>query len=771
MPDAKDTNLPADQSAFLRWSRDYTKRCDASQLIDEAVLPDYLCSLMSQEPSLIDLPDQLLMAGFLDTTPQQSKWINALHALGCNVASLAPSKTAIASVSTYPDDDKELVSVAWAVRQAIENDPQQKLGIVIPNLHHRRSACLRLFDQQFFPGCSPAQIDSIGRPYDISLGTPLDEQPVVKSALLILQLKLGVLRDSTITEFILSPYIGNAERELRDREKLDRQLRQDRVEQIGMVGLIKQTQTQSGRLISSRLREVLIKLSEIDISASRGCAGWSTLFGQILDSAGWPGKGISSAEYQAVQSWKRCLDDLQLLDTGKSLSANKAMTTLRELLRDRLFQLDTPVRPIQIMGRLESHGIEFDKLWVCGMDAGQWPAPASPTPFLSITAQKQAGVPQADASTRLQQAHKEFALWLTSAQALFFSFSKTRDGAELIPAAIISSDVESNTSAVMVSTIEHDAADVFNPAKRVCEAATLDSIDDPRGNALPDGATVRGGARLLENQSDCPFRAFALHRLSIKPLEDAGPGLDARQHGTLLHLALELFWRKIKTSIALHALDEAQLVQEIDEATEQALDKLELGKTLRALEHRRLHRLIYEWLTLVEKVRPGDFEAIEFETSREINQNGIVLNLLVDRIDLLASGEKIVIDYKTGVNSKTRDWDEERIKSPQLPLYALTDDEIKAVSFAQVARHHCKFLGLGEDRFVSGMAASDDWGEKVSDWRSRIDAIALEIKQGVATVTPAKNACQFCDVLPLCRFDKQQAAQSDESDADTRGQS
>ncbi len=770
LPDISDSSLPVDQAAFLRWSRDYVDRCEASQLIDEAVLPDYISSIMTKDPSLVALPDAVLIAGFLENTPQQSHWIATLEAQGCKVVPLTPDSGAQVSVAAYMDDDEELVSVACAVRTAIEQNPDQKLGVVIPNLHQRRAACHRVFDQQFFPGQNPAQIDKMGRPYDISLGTALDEQPVVKAALLVLQLKLGILRDSHIAEFVLNPYVGNAEREQRDREKLDRNLRQNRIEKISLAGLIKQTQDQSGQLTASRLRKALMKISEIDTGVAMGCAAWSVVFGQLLDSAGWPGSGISSAEYQAVQSWKRCLDDLQLLDSGKALSASRAMQALRELLRDRLFQLETPMRPIQIMGRLESHGIEFDKLWVCGMDAGQWPAPATPTPFLSISAQKQAGVPQADAGTRLQLAIREVELWVKSTPLLYFSFSRTRDGADLIPASVIHGDENSNMPALQLASGDAVVAAAINPAKLVCESASLESIDDHRGCELPEGSKVRGGARLLENQSDCPFRAFALHRLNIRPLEDAGPGLDARQHGTLLHLALELFWRKIKSSDALNALDDTQLAEEIDNVTEQALDALDLGKSLRALEQRRLHRLMHEWITLQEKRRPIAFEAVEFESSREINQNGIVLNLLVDRIDLLETGEKVVIDYKTGVNSKTADWGAERIKSPQLPLYALTDDEIKGVSFAQVARHQYKFMGLGADKYVPGMAASDDWEEVVTDWRDRINAIALEIRQGVATVTPAKNACQFCDVKPLCRIDKLQLADADESSVEEGGQ-
>ena len=765
LPNAKDSHLSADQFAFERWGRAYTKRCEASQFIDEASLPDYLCSLIEKDSSLIELPGQVLMAGFLENTPQQSRWVDCIQAQGCQVIAVSQNQAATASAVAYMDDDAELLGVACAARAALEQNPNQKLGVVIPNLHQRRAACLRLFDQQFFPSQSPQQIEAMGRPYDISLGTPIDEQAVVKAALLVLQLKLGVLRESSIAELVLSPYIGNADSESREREKLDRHLRQKRIEQVGLIGLIKETQS-----ISAKLRKALVKVSEIDTGKSCSCAAWSVVFGQVLDSSGWPGKGINSAEYQAVQSWKRCLDDLQLLDNGKKLPANKAMGLLRDLLRDRLFQLETPTCPIQIMGRLESHGIEFDKLWVCGMDASQWPAPTSPTPFLPIDKQKEVGVPQADASTRLQLAMQEVGLWRKSTSELIFSFSKTRDGAQIIPAAVVLTGLPNGESLQAIPISDADSKGSVDPAALVQQVATLESIDDTHGAELPEGSPVRGGARLLENQSDCPFRAFALHRLNIKPLEEAGLGLDARQHGTLLHLALELFWTKVKSSDALHALDEAQLNLEIDEATEKALDELELGKALRALEHRRLHRLLYEWIDQQEKTRSIPFEAIEFETSRKVHPSGIEVNLLVDRIDRLASGEKLVIDYKTGVHNRTKDWDEERIKSPQLPLYALTDDEIQGVTFAQVARHKYKFLGVGADRYVPNMSATEDWGATVSDWRVRIDAIALEVKQGVATITPTKNACQFCDVLPLCRIEKQAVEESEDVPTYTGGQ-
>jgi len=73
-------------------------------------------------------------------------------------------------------------------------------------------------------------------------------------------------------------------------------------------------------------------------------------------------------------AFNECLDELQMIDEGQVLSASQVLGELRDLSRNRVFQAETPPGvPIQIMGRLESHGIQFDALWIAGLDADQWP--------------------------------------------------------------------------------------------------------------------------------------------------------------------------------------------------------------------------------------------------------------------------------------------------------------------------------------------------------------------------------------------------------------
>src|SRR6202042_1493032 len=58
---------------------------------------------------------------------------------------------------------------------------------------------------------------------------------------------------------------------------------------------------------------------------------------------------------------------------------------------------------------------------------------------------------------------------------------------------------------------------------------------DRSGSAWPQARALRGGARLLELQSLCPFRSFAELRLSARALRSPIPGIDLQQTGRIVH--------------------------------------------------------------------------------------------------------------------------------------------------------------------------------------------------------------------------------------------
>lgn len=750
--------LSLDQQAWRRWADRYAARCDAENLIDDSALGDHVAELLQSDEHALCLPRHLYLAGFLQLTPQQQTVLDAVQAVGVSVDALPAGPRGEVRCDVHADDDAEMRAVAEEVRVTLEAEPGLNLGVVIADLGQRRAQVLRAFDRAFFPGLSPAEISSRGRPYDLSLGLPLADQAVVRTALSLLRLTQSAVSGGELSALLLSPYIAGAARERRFRERLDRRLREQGVRRVSLITLCEslgdasELSSAGRRLLGGR--QVAPDLPSV----------WAARFADSLDQLGWPGRSNDSEEHQTIQAWHECLQDLQRLDDGERIDEREALRAIVRLARERVFQPETPAVPIQIMGRLESHGIAFDRLWVTGLDAEQWPPVGSASPFLPMARQKAAGVPEASVPARLALAEREFAQWQASTPMLIASHVGERDGNPLSPAAVLREAGPLNRNVI---------ARDDSPIEQVMRATVLTSVVDTHGPPLPAGESVPGGARLFEDQALCPFRAFALHRLQVRPLEEVGLGLDPREHGNLLHDALEAFWTTTRNHAALLALDEAALRAAIDDAVEVALASADtegrLSASLRELEQRRLVRLVMEWIERCERPR-APFDVVEMESSAEIEHGGIRMQVRLDRIDRVGDA-RVVLDYKTGTGNRISSWSDRRITNPQLPLYVLTDPAIEGVAFAQVARHDCQFRGVASDAALLprvGVASGEigNWADWRRHWSTALDGVAAEIRAGDARVAPLPKACQYCDLKSLCRIDASMLAGDDDAASD-----
>jgi exodeoxyribonuclease-5 len=304
--------------------------------------------------------------------------------------------------------------------------------------------------------------------------------------------------------------------------------------------------------------------------------------------------------------------------------------------------------------------------------------------------------------------------------------------------------------------------------------AAMAMLADAQAPAVAEGEKVSGGTWLLRAQAICPAWGYFQFRLGADVMEQPVEGLDPRARGTLVHGALEAFWRRAVDSATLHAYSAAVLHAAIGEAVAQTIAEFEqarhqtLPARFRQLEAGRLERLLATWLTL-EKQRPVPFEVIACEQEAVVEIEKIRVKMFVDRIDQLADGRRVIIDYKTGATIDTKNWASERITEPQLPIYAAiaSDAPVAAVVFAKVLADKPAFSGVAEQGDVlPGVRALDDpkekrfaatqfpaWPALIAHWHDRLHAIAREVREGVAGVMVTdENALAYCPVLPLLRL-------------------
>ena len=147
------------------------------------------------------------------------------------------------------------------------------------------------------------------------------------------------------------------------------------------------------------------------------------------------------------------------------------------------------------------------------------------------------------------------------------------------------------------------------------------------------------------------------------------------------------------------------------------------------------------------------------ETEREVSIGGLQVRTRADRIDELASGGDLIVDYKTG-QFKSTAWDSDRPAEPQLPLYCATSDRpVAGAAFAQIRVGDFAFQGLTEnaaalpDMKNMRMEPAIPFGQQIDRWRQVLEHLARNFRDGHAEVDPKDNdACDNCGLWGLCRI-------------------
>ncbi len=277
---------------------------------------------------------------------------------------------------------------------------------------------------------------------------------------------------------------------------------------------------------------------------------------------------------------------------------------------------------------------------------------------------------------------------------------------------------------------------------------------------VAEGEKTAGGTAILANQAKCPFRAFAEHRLYAQTALEISDGPNAKERGQVIHKVMELLWQSLQNQQTLLTLDAKQLEDYIEQAIHQALEPLiakrsySFSSLFQQVEMARLKRLVQACLHWEQQRPPFAIEALE--QAFTINLAGIDFRVRIDRLDKLAQGKKWVIDYKSNLPQHLP-WKEERPKEPQLLFYALLDDSINGLLFAQLKTGQLTCKGLTEENHaIAGLNAikkEESWDDYRQHWRIHLNKLAEEFSQGHCPPQPASpSVCQQCNFQTLCRF-------------------
>jgi ATP-dependent helicase/nuclease subunit B len=759
-------NSRAETRAFAKWAALFKQECRRNGWLDRASLPDALLSHI--RAGRLRSCKRIVLVGFDQTTPQQQSLLNALLETGarCEYVEQLNAAEGAACVLDAEDADAEIrAAAAWA-RRKLESNPDISIAIVVPSLESLRTRIETIFLATLHPEQLPAGSPNRRRAFELSIGVSLAEYPVIAAALLVLKLSTCGLSLQETGVLLRSPFLAGADTEITARARLDALLRKHRILEV-TVETLRDQAFQRCPVLHTRLKTVSKIAAALHAYSPRK---WSEFSAEILTAAGWPERetGLSSEEYQAVEAWTKLLGEFGSLDSIEPvMDASRFFTQLSDCAMRTAFEPEKAGAPVQIMGMLEAAGSSFDAMWVMGLHDEAWPARSAATPFIPIELQLRHGVPHASAEAEVVFAEKIRDRLVRSACEIIFSFPRKDGDMQLRPSPLLKKFERKEIAEVSGGAVCGWSEALFASSKS-------ESFCDESGPEIAEGTVVKGGTKILERQSACPFRAFAELRLGATEMDSPQPGLDGLQRGNIVHQAMEFIWNRVKNQQNL--LECKSLNELVVECVTKAIEVAEINRDaeweqrLADIERDRVTRLILGLLD-IEKTR-APFTVAEEEQKRQVALGGLQMDTRIDRIDRLQDGRQVLIDYKTGeVNTKS--WEENRPESPQMPAYAATlAGEIAAVTFAQIKAGTVGFSGYSPDsqiieageysKTIPGKA-----GETLPDvvlrWKVVVERLAREYREGRAEVDPAKETtCDYCPLPALCRISQRNLVKAGE---------
>ena len=689
--------------AWQKWQRKYDQGLIEAGYITAGDIPNILLEdrWLPHFPLVVTELDQLTRA--------EERYFDML-ASAAMVETLdypTPSKSACQLLSCASLHEELRQAAQWA-QQTKRKDAESKIGIVIPDLTSRRDLVANQIGQILDPATG-----SLSATFDITGGTPLTTQHVWTVANRVLQSCVEAQPIRDFRTLLQSPFLD----------------------------LQTTTPVQPPKGLGERatLDQYLAEALDLDLLAILSSAEqrapssvWLDLSLNLLRALGWPNlSDLTSTQFQAYEQIQQMLSQISTNGDEQPVNFQRFLTVTNHFLSTATFAPQRAAADILCLGQLESTGLAFTHLWLCGLDEFAFPGTPKRNPFIPTALAEAHGVPRSTTQLELAFSERQLERWQQQTRELVFSYTNTIDGAEVRPSPLLPACMER----------EH------LPPPSAVEQAALEHYTDDQGAQMTE-QPQRGGSGLLQAQYDCPFRAYATYRLNLQPEEEPSDLPDARLRGIVIHEALHALFSRHRTQAASNDISASDLTLATD------VGMRELPNTLPKLfvqhERERIQALLKSWLD-IEQQRPA-FNVVGLEQRFDFSFSGLDLTIRLDRIDEI-DGALLVIDYKTG-RLPTRSDLGPIANNLQLPLYVMVDERVRGAAFAQV-KDTPAIAGVqaeNENLLAGRRVFAIDWPAHTTAWRSQIESLAADFADGLAHVSPRPGACRYCDFQRLCRI-------------------
>ncbi len=374
---------------------------------------------------------------------------------------------------------------------------------------------------------------------------------------------------------------------------------------------------------------------------------------------------LRSLEVKAVRQLLRQLDSLQALLGQNAIAGEDFVQLFRQLVQSTKLLLGSQVQGgLQVLDVLGTQNLDFDQVFIVGMNEGHFPVQANPSSFIPYNLRKGYGLPTADQHQAALYAYHFYRL-LQRAQKVYITYStaaaegRSGEMSRYLWQLLYEAKLPLKKQVLTQSIYLTEAPPIVIPKNK----PVLQQLQ--QWVVQPDGTAQSLSPSALNTYLTCRLRFYFqyLARLQTPPVP--AQATDPLSFGNLLHETVEqLYTPLLRKDRPLQPQDLVALRKKVDATTQAVLARTfprRSGAAVpgdQAIAQAVIARLVTRIVELDEAWAP--FVLLGLELGRRTpllldfalgDGRQVRLRGIIDRVDW-KEGVFRVLDYKTGTDSK-----------------------------------------------------------------------------------------------------------------------
>ena len=384
--DPTETRFP---SPLIAWRqhicREFISALNDLKRWHPATLPRKIAEVINS--GRLALPKSLILAAFEAVAPIEEEFFRVVsQKTDVTVFPLPKEKPGNVQAVTLPDQKQEILYLGQELLCSCQELRPGSIGVVVPNLELYAHALRRTLSTLLGQRLTPQE-----ETFNITLGTPLLEHPLVQAALIPLRLLGDEEKRHVLIRLLLSPYYGAWAGNRRQLARLDRHWREmtPEADLDSLYGKAHSRESTLAPYLSPGGIDLLELLAPFQGRSSLSAEKWKDLLNKLWGSVQFPSLADES-DRVAFNHLESTLTSL-VADLGSwSMDSRTFLAWLRQALAAEVFQVaGSEQAGIQVMGLIESRGLAFQRLFLLGMTSTALPQPVRPLPFLDFEERRQ----------------------------------------------------------------------------------------------------------------------------------------------------------------------------------------------------------------------------------------------------------------------------------------------------------------------------------------------------------------------------------------------